>query len=221
MRGDYRSHYLANLCRKNRQIFDSDNVWVFEPQDVPLDPRRRFSDLKHTFLEIGFGHGEVLEELAVNHPDIGFVGIERRPSRVKRALKRLQRSGAKNVQLLRINMELIDLPLFKPASFDRILVNHPDPWPKMRHEHHRFFRPDAADWFADVLASEGILEIVSDYAEYFFRILRLFEQNNRFESSLPPPFYTADHLPERPVSRYERKKRACGETVRTMIFKCI
>lgn len=215
---DYRTWYLRRVCTQNKQLFDSNYVWTFKPDDLPLDPRQRFAECRSIFLEIGFGHGEVLEQLIPRHSETGFLGIERRPYRVKKAVRRLERIGARNTALLRINLELFSNALFVPGSFDQILVNHPDPWPKRRHEHHRFFRTETLNWFALILAPGGFVDVASDHTEYFFSILHLFEEHPGFESLLPPPFYTSDAIPERPVSRFERKKRAAGEMVRFLRF---
>jgi tRNA (guanine-N7-)-methyltransferase len=215
---DYLTNYLQRLCKQNQELFNSPFIWKFQPGDLPLYPRRHFQNCSRTFLEIGFGHGEVLEELVPRRPDMGFVGIERRPARVRKALKRLNRIGAPNALLIRINLELFLEPLFAPGSFDEILINHPDPWPKSRHEHHRFFRPEIIDWLAFLLSVGGIVEVASDHVEYFFRILLLFEEDPRFESLLRPPFYSAEVIPDRPLSRYERKKRAAGSVVLLLRF---
>jgi len=219
LKPEYLKNYLATLCSQNRRLFDSPYHWQFDPEELPLDPRRRFSQERRTFLEIGFGHGEVLEELVQRRPDTGFIGIERRPARVRKALKRLHRVGGTNAALIRANLDLLDRPLFINDAFDEILINHPDPWPKRRHEHHRFFRPATMDWLWQLLVPGGVIEVTSDQAEYFFCILRLFETDARFASLLPPPFYTSDSASGRPCSRFEKHTRAAGQIVRLMRFK--
>lgn len=215
---DYHSSYLQRLCEQNRALFDSPYVWQFEPDDLPLYPRRHFRRCRQIFLDIGFGHGEVLEALIPRYPGAGFVGIERRPARVRKALKRLGRISAAHTALIRVNLELCRDRLFAEGSFDEILINHPDPWPKRRHEHHRFFRHNTMDWLAGLLAPRGSIEVASDHAEYFFHILHLFEVDPRFESMLKPPFYISDPMPDRPMSRYEKKKRAAGIIVHLLRF---
>jgi tRNA (guanine-N7-)-methyltransferase len=214
----YLTNYIDTLCSQNSRLFDSPYVWRFDPEDLPLDARARFPQSEATFLEIGFGHGEVLEELVQLFPRTGFVGIERRPGRVRRGLRRLQRLQVNNAVLIRANLDLIDPPLFTEGAFDEILVNHPDPWPKRRHEHNRFFHPATMDWLAGILAPGGTIEVTSDEAAYFFNILRLFETDLRFFSLLPPPFYTSDPVPGRPLSRFERLKRSQGITVRLLKY---
>jgi tRNA (guanine-N7-)-methyltransferase len=217
----YYRNYVESLSRQNRQLFASPLVWQFDARDLPLEPSRLFPNARSIFLEIGFGHGEVLEELVQKQPDTGFVGIERRPPRVNKALKRLHRTGCTNVRLIRANLDLISEPLFAPESFDEILINHPDPWPKRKHEHHRFFRPARMDWLASILKSGGAIEVASDQTAYFFEILRLFEEDRRFSSLLPPPFYTATPLPDRPMSRFEKRCRSQGLMVRILRFRKI
>ncbi len=215
----YYRNYLDSLSRQNRQLFDSPLVWQFDAADLPLDPSYVFPNARRILLEIGFGHGEVLEELVQKQPDTGFVGIERRPPRVNKALKRLHRTGCANVRLIRANLDLISAPLFAPESFDEILINHPDPWPKRRHEHHRFFRALRMEWLAFILKPGGSIDVASDQSAYFFEILRLFEEDGRFSSLLPPPFYTNDPLPDRPMSRFEKRCRSQGLTVRILRFR--
>ncbi len=215
---EYRSNYLQRLCSQNTALFQSPYVWAFSPDDLPLNPRQRFPECERTFLEIGFGHGEVLEKLVSSHSGTGFVGIERRPVRVRKALKRLERINSDHVFLMRVNLELLQDSLFVPDSFDEILINHPDPWPKRRHQHHRFLRPQTMDWLAAILIIGGSVEVASDHARYFFHILRLFEEDPRFESILPPPFYTSEVIPGRLISRFERKKRGAGMAVRILKF---
>jgi len=214
----YRDAYLPRLCQQNVDLFDTDYHWNFQPEDLPLDPRKALPHCHRTFLEIGFGHGEVLEELVPRFPDTGFVAIERRPARVRKCLKRMNRVGEDRVKLIRVNLELLREKLFVPGAFDEILINHPDPWPKTRHGHHRFFQRDAMDWLADILIKGGVIEVASDHTEYFFSILHLFETDDRFESLLPPPFYLNDPIPGRPASRFEMHNRRAGVTVRLLRF---
>lgn len=216
---DYYRNYVESLSRQNRQLFTSPLVWQFDTADLPLKPSHVFPNVCCLFLEIGFGHGEVLEELVQKRTDTGFIGIERRPPRVNKALKRLHRTGCPNVRLIRANLDLIPAPLFAPESFDEILINHPDPWPKRRHEHHRFFRAARMDWLASILKSGGTIEVASDQSAYFFEILRLFQEDSRFSSLLPPPFYSDDPLPDRPMSRFEKRCRSQGSTVRILRFR--
>jgi tRNA (guanine-N7-)-methyltransferase len=217
----YQALYKRRVAQQNKELFDSPFVWTFDADELPLDVRASFPEYRRTLLEIGFGHGEVLELLVQQDVDTLFIGIERRPFRVRKALKRLHRLGATNARLLRVNLELLQDELFIDGAFDEILINHPDPWPKKRHEHHRFFCEDTLAWLNSILAPGGNIEVASDHTEYFFSILHLFEKDRIFESVLPPPFYTSEVIAGRPQSRFETRKRNAGKTVRIMVFQKI
>jgi tRNA (guanine-N7-)-methyltransferase len=215
----YRAQYKQRVARQNKDLFDSQLVWTFAADELPLNVRESFPEYKSILLEIGFGHGEVLEQLVQQDPQKLFIGIERRPYRVKKALKRLHRIGAANARLLRVNLELLQRELFAEDSFDEILINHPDPWPKKRHKHHRFFCEATLAWLSRLLIPGGKIEVASDHTEYFFSILHLFEKDRIFESELPPPFYTSEVIPGRPQSRFEIRKRSAGKIVRILAFR--
>ncbi|MEO0912431.1 MAG: tRNA (guanosine(46)-N7)-methyltransferase TrmB, partial [Pseudomonadota bacterium] len=50
--------------------------WDENPARVPLDLKALFGDARPLWLEIGFGGGEHLFELARRNPQIGFIGCE-------------------------------------------------------------------------------------------------------------------------------------------------
>src|SRR5699024_10725534 len=65
----------------------------------PLDWDRQFGRTAPRTLEIGFGAGEALAELAVAHPQRDFIGIEVYRNGVGRLLGAVDRAGARNVRV--------------------------------------------------------------------------------------------------------------------------
>ncbi|MEZ4238840.1 MAG: methyltransferase domain-containing protein [Myxococcota bacterium] len=113
-------------------------------------------------LEIGPGNGSFLAELAARNPAEDHVAVEIRFKRVVQCAKKLEAGGATaNVVVCRYHAAYLD-DLFEDASLDTIWVNHPDPWPKDRHEKNRLI----SRWFledaARLLRPGGELRIKSD-----------------------------------------------------------
>ena len=94
-----------------------------------------------------------------------------------------------------VEAELDDL--FSPGSVAGLYVNHPDPWPKARHEGNRLI----SRWFledaAKILAPNGRLRIKSDYADNINRIPRLLESDDQGNPKTKLPFTIvgrSDHI---------------------------
>ena len=138
-----------------------------------LEPRALFAaPVAEAWLEIGFGGGEHLAGQAENHPDVGIVGCEAFLNGVARLMALLDKGNATD----RVRIHHGDvrplMPRFVAASFSRIFVLFPDPWPKTRHAKRRFIGPDNLPELARLLADGGELRVASDDMTYIRWALR-------------------------------------------------
>lgn len=122
----------------------------------------RFGREAPLHLEIGSGNGEFLAELASRHPDTDFIGVEIRYKRCVLVAKKLVEAGVHNAVICRYHAAFLD-DLLEPGSLDAVYVNHPDPWPKGRHEKNRLI----SRWFLEdvclYLKPGGVLRLKSDH----------------------------------------------------------
>src|SRR5699024_7374534 len=132
----------------------------------PLDWDRQFGRTAPRTLEIGFGAGEALAELAVAHPQRDFIGIEVYRNGVGRLLGAVDRAGARNVRVFCADATEVLPRAFAPASVDEVLLYFPDPWPKKRHHKRRIVQPAFADEVARILAPDGIWRLATDWRDY-------------------------------------------------------
>ena len=87
-------------------------------------------------IEIGMGKGKFITELAVNHPDINYIGIEKYSSVLIRAVEKRKQLDINNLFFIRMDaVEICDI--FDKGEIDRIYLNFSDPWPKDRHAKRR------------------------------------------------------------------------------------
>ncbi|MCK5296282.1 MAG: tRNA (guanosine(46)-N7)-methyltransferase TrmB, partial [Alphaproteobacteria bacterium] len=77
----------------------------------------------------------------------------------------IEKGRADNVRIFPDDVRKL-LPKLKDASFDRIFVLFPDPWPKKRHAERRFICKENLDIFARLLKDGGKLRIASDDVKY-------------------------------------------------------
>lgn len=160
-------------------------------------------------VEIGFGRGEFLLELAASSPKVAFVGIEVSFKRTLKMARKVARAGLANVRLLESRAEVAVRELFDPGQLGSIWVNFSDPWPKVRHGHRRVIQSRFVSDAASRLRPDGRLYVATDDAPYAHQINVVLEGEPMLENCYAPwPF-----LPEvagRPRSGYEEQWRAVG-----------
>lgn len=86
-------------------------------------------------LEIGMGKGQFILNMALNNPDINFIGVEKFSSVASVAIKKINVYKPSNLKILvgdiANNHDLFD------GKIDTIYLNFSDPWPKDRHAKRR------------------------------------------------------------------------------------
>ena len=92
--------------------------------------------------------------------------------------------GCKETKLLNIRVFDDDVrllfSLLPSASFDKIFLLFPDPWPKTRHANRRFVNPDNLRELARLLKKGGILKIATDHPVYKKWTLDVMHRNKDF-----------------------------------------
>ena len=86
-------------------------------------------------IEIGMGKGDFIIEMALNNPNINFIGIEMFDSVIVRACQKLEKLELNNLKLIRMDANKIEDVFDEEINI--IYLNFSDPWPKNRHEKRR------------------------------------------------------------------------------------
>ena len=198
----------------SEQVLDVSQIFGISPREV--------------WLEVGFGGGEHVAELAKMYPDVGIIGAEPfmngvasllshlNGSHMKQAIHSdLEEGRADNVRIWPDDIRPL-FPHFPSASFERIFVLYPDPWPKARHAERRFINQKNLPILARLLSDAGRLYVATDvvaYAEWAVEqvaLSGLFVQENT-DISIPP----MDWVP----TRYEKKGIAAGRKPIYLVFR--
>jgi len=189
-----------------------------ENDDQVLDPATLFpSENDELRMEIGFGSGEHIAAQAEANPDVGFIGCEVFVNGVASLLRYVDERKLANLRIYDNDVRHL-LPRLKSASFKRISLLFPDPWPKARHAKRRFVSPAMLDEMARLLVDGGEFRVASDHPVYVEWTLLHAPVHPAFTWAVRGP----DDWRQRPVdsvaSRYEEKARAAGRTPVFMTF---
>src|SRR6266550_1832782 len=136
------------------------------------DPRDYFAaasggggTVADVWLEVGFGAGEHLAWQAQAHPDVGLIGAEPYVAGMAKLLSRIADTNLRNIRLY--TEDVRDVIAAAPdASFGRLFILFPDPWPKTRHHKRRFIQMEMLDELARVMKPGAELRFATDDAGY-------------------------------------------------------
>ncbi len=173
-------------------------------------------------LEIGSGKGTFLVHQAAARPDVSYVGIEYAHPFWKYGADRCRRHGLKNVRLVHEDAKVVLGWYAADAIFTQVHVYFPDPWPKKRHHKRRLLCEPLFLELHRVLATDGVVRIVTDHEDYFEWIqAHAARVGERFETI---PFTTAragENSGEIVGTNFERKYRREGRPFHAMALKKI
>ncbi|MEA5026252.1 MAG: tRNA (guanosine(46)-N7)-methyltransferase TrmB [Erysipelotrichaceae bacterium] len=124
-------------------------------------------------VEIGSGKGDYWLLMAQNHPDEGWIGIEKEPNCAAIALKKAQNLALANIRFILDDAAGID-QWFSPQEVDVIHLNFSDPWPKKRNTKRRLTHTNFLKQYAVLLSADGKIIMKTDNQQLFeFSLLSL------------------------------------------------
>ena len=116
-------------------------------------------------LDIGSSKGEFLIELAINHPNWNFLGLEIREQLVNSSERKRKQLGLKNLRFLYCNVNIsLDewLSDLDRDQLKRVSIQFPDPWFKRKHLKRRVLKKNLLGSIARSMSKDGELYIQSD-----------------------------------------------------------
>lgn len=174
----------------------------------PVDWEAVFAREAPLWIEIGFGNGQFLLNLAGKRPYANILGLEISLPSLRRGEKKLKQRALSHVRVMQGDATMVLWALCQPETVDAIIINFPDPWPKSSHQRRRLISERFLHLAATRMVSGALLEIATDHAAYAAVIADCLAQTPYFESRLRVPFATEDEA--RFHTKYELKALAEG-----------
>ncbi|MES9837594.1 MAG: tRNA (guanosine(46)-N7)-methyltransferase TrmB [Candidatus Thiodiazotropha sp.] len=184
----------------------------------PLPLASHFGRQTPVTLEIGFGNGEALAQLAARHSEQDFLGVEVHSPGVGHLMLTLAAQDSQNVRILQSDaMELLRHHL-PEASLQRVLLYFPDPWHKRRHHKRRIVNQEFTDLIHRALKPGGVIHMATDWEDYARQMMTLFSQHSGFRNQAGKGTFSP--RPEtRPMTRFEQRGERLGHGVWDLLFE--
>ena len=163
------------------------------------------------WLEIGFGGGEHLAQLAEQHPQTGFIGCEVFENGIVKLLFQIERRRLDNIRIFADDARLM-IAALPPASIGRVFILFPDPWPKRRQHKRRIVSRATLGGLAEIMSDDAELRLATDDGDYLSWILERVTPHPDFEWLARRPGDWRERPPDWPPTRYEAKARTTGRS---------
>lgn len=185
--------------------------------DAPIDIPTLFPGCERQVLEIGFGMGHTLAELAAREPRTAFIGVEVHRPGVGKLLALAEERGLGNLRVFCEDaVEVLQRGIAEQA-LDAVLLFFPDPWHKKRHHKRRLVQPGFVELVRRRLRPGGMLHMATDWADYARQMLEVVERAPGWRNAAGPGEYSPRPA-SRPVTRFEERGRRLGHAVQDLVF---
>ena len=183
-----------------------------------IEPVALFPQCKTCVVEIGFGMGQTLIDMARQAPDTGFVGIEVHRPGVGKLLAMVEQEQLGNVRVYCEDAVEVFRRAIPDASLAGVLMFFPDPWPKKRQQKRRLLQPAFAELVTSKLHHGGVFHLATDWHEYAQQMLDVLSATPMLENVAGGGCFAA--RPEsRPQTRFEERGVRLGHGVWDLLFR--
>lgn len=139
--------------------------------------------------ELCSGNGDWIVSQAVSAPQNNWIAVEKRFDRVRKIWSKMKNSQVNNLKIVHGTAETFFRYYVGSGSLQRIVVNFPDPWPKMRHRKHRLFQEEFLQDALRVLQNGGSLALATDDKPYLIEAIGMMRRY--LASLIQEPYYQA------------------------------
>ena len=210
-----RSGRITNSQRQAIERLWDDHVIPFSG-DL-LDLGDIFQNSLPITVEIGFGMGSSLIDMAYKSSDANFLGIEVHKPGIGKVLKDIEILGIKNLKLICHDAAEVFSHAFGDKTLDRVLVFFPDPWPKKRHAKRRIIQPEFVTKISEKLKSNGSLHLATDWSPYAEHMIEVLDKIPSLSNAIAPKVFWEN--PARPETKFEKRGKKLGNKILDLLYK--
>ena len=195
-----RSYRLRGVRITPAQQLARDTLWAkfgIEFQESNLDLTKAFEKPQPVVMEIGYGMGEATWQIAKDHPEINYLGVEVHMPGVGKLMARIEEFALTNVKLIERDVFEVFHYMIANEALDGVHLYFPDPWPKKRHFKRRIVNQRFIAEVATKLKPGGYLHIATDWVPYAEWITEQFVEAGIFSGGV------IDRPDSRPLTRFE------------------
>lgn len=197
------------------------NEWLVNYQlpesGAPWNLAEAFGRTADTVVEIGFGMGASLIEMAKAQPEINFIGIEVHRPGIGSLVAELHDENISNVRVATFDAVEVFKTYLSNESLAGVQIFFPDPWPKKRHQKRRLVQAELVKMLVQKIKPSGFLHCATDWEDYAEQMMAILSAESSLVNTQAQGCFTP--RPERrPLTKFERRGNRLGHGVWDLIF---
>jgi tRNA (guanine-N7-)-methyltransferase len=199
------------VLRRGRMTFGQQRAlesglkrWGLKYDDGEINADMVFAKSAPVVLEIGFGMGQSLVEMAAAAPERNFIGIEVHTPGVGRLLHDVEDRGLQNIRVY---------------YHDAVeILRDCIPWHKKKHNKRRLIQPGFVANLVPKIKTGGVLHLATDWENYAQQMMVVLTQSKDFEN-LHGREKFAPRPESRPLTKFEKRGERLGHGVWDLLFE--
>lgn len=188
-----------------------------EHQNGMLDLAQVFGNDNDVVLEIGFGMGKSLVEMAKAAPELNFIGVEVHKPGVGACIALAIEAGVENLKVYEHDAIEVLADCIPENSLTTVQLFFPDPWHKKKHHKRRIVQADFVDAIRAKLKVGGVFHMATDWENYAECMLADMQTAPGYTNLSA----TNDYVPRpdsRPLTKFENRGQRLGHGVWDLQF---
>ncbi len=209
----YTNRVRAFSVRENANFSEFWSIYGIDTESKALDLKTIFGRDAPVILDIGFGMGHVLVEMASMHPEMNFLGVEVYRRGVLQCLTEIVRRSVTNIRVICADAVVVLQHQLADQCLHGVQIHFPDPWPKRRHHKRRLIQGGFIDILLPKLLFGGYIHIKTDWQDYAGHVQKVFRNYSQCLQVNPSDFIQCDF-----VTKYERRGESLGHSIHELCY---
>ena len=189
-----------------------------EQSDQLIDLPTLFGREAETVLEIGFGNGASLAEMARANPELNYIGIEVHRPGVGNLLLQIEQDEIRNLRVICADAVEVLEQMIPDASLHRVQLFFPDPWHKKKHHKRRIVQKSFVELLRQKLKVGGVFHMATDWQDYAEHMMMVMSEAEGFKNQSGVEQY-AERPDYRPLTKFEQRGHRLGHGVWDLLFE--
>lgn len=202
---------------QKRAIEEHWQRWGLAYEDGVLAIDAAFARAGPCVLEIGFGMGLSLLDMAAAAPNTNYIGVEVHKPGVGKLLHSMNERGVDNIRIYRHDAVEVLRDCIPDDSLDGVQIFFPDPWHKKKHQKRRLIQPPFVALLKRKLRPGGTIHLATDWEHYAQQMMDVLTSAQGFSNTCGEGQFSPRPA-DRPLTKFEMRGERLGHGVWDLIF---